>query len=387
MCIQSFFCGSLKLEALGQFLSLVGLELRLWRLMELMVADEEQERAKWASRGVVHSCCCKRWNWGMPLCSADAKIAKRQCMTYSTKQKWILVIIYLERLNNGFFQKSDIDEEYCGTNSAFVSYLKRLQEVSIGWAVVAVSLPQVLGHLFSSWSCRDNQGREKQSGESSSGGRGRKERTGYLERNLLKDNLQFLWSGHLESKSSLISVLTVSRYVPSCQDPTVNPRGHTLPGCLGNLGRGQHVPHSSLCWGKRQARRQQRLFGCCQRGQPAHGLHPPQHAYFVELFCDYYFFQPENNEIDTRELEVASSEGSSLKFKCRNRSSASARITLQFIQFAMLVISQSFRLSTQEDVNVYVRKFRKWLSWENPWNIRSSELHEDDLCLYTFRQL
>lgn len=42
-----------------------------------------------------------------------------------------LVIIYLERLNNGFFQKSHTDKEYCGTNSAFISYFKCLQKVSM----------------------------------------------------------------------------------------------------------------------------------------------------------------------------------------------------------------------------------------------------------------
>lgn len=138
-----------------------------------------------------------------------------------------------------------------------------------GWAVAAVSPQQVLGHLFSSWSCRDNQGREEQSREGGSGDGGRKERIGYLLRNLLKDNLQFLWSGHLESKSSPNSIPTVSRQVPSCRDHAVYPPGHTLHGCLGNLGRGQcqHIPHSSLDWASTKPGGSNSCLGAVREGR------------------------------------------------------------------------------------------------------------------------
>lgn len=63
--------------------------------------------------------------------------------------------------------------------------------------------------------------------------------------------------------------------------------------------------------------------------------HMHQHAYFVELICDFFFifffFWTRDKEIDTRELEVASAEGLSLEFKCRDKSPASVFITLQFI--------------------------------------------------------
>lgn len=45
-----------------------------------------------------------------------------------------------------------------------------------------------------------------------------------------------------------------------------------------------------------------------------------QHAYFVELICDFlFFFLTRDKRTDKRQLEVAFAEGLSSEFKCSDK--------------------------------------------------------------------